>query len=78
VDSDVFEIGWLIDSCCLCFFTILQIACGGRAGAHTCLLDQTGRYDSPEYANIDFKPDFKVTSLAEVYSLLETNFELSP
>ncbi|KAK2401852.1 hypothetical protein P8452_08479 [Trifolium repens] len=55
-----------------------DIACGGRAGAHTCLLDQTGRYDSPEYANIDFKPDFKVTSLAEVYSLLETNFELSP
>jgi hypothetical protein len=60
------------------FFTILQIACGGRAGAHTCLLDQTGRYDPPEYANVDFKPDFKVTSLAEVYSLLETNFELSP
>jgi len=56
----------------------LQIACGGRAGAHTCLLDQTGRYDSPEYANVDFKPDFKVTSLAEVYSILETNFELSP
>ncbi|KAK2455646.1 hypothetical protein P8452_02782 [Trifolium repens] len=55
-----------------------DIACGGRAGAHTCLLDQTGRYDSPEYANVDFKPDFKVTSLAEVYSLLETNFELSP
>lgn len=55
-----------------------DIACGGRAGAHTCLLDQTGRYDSPEYANVDFKPDFKVTSLAEVYSILETNFELSP
>ncbi|CAJ2627949.1 haloacid dehalogenase-like hydrolase domain-containing protein At2g33255 [Trifolium pratense] len=55
-----------------------DIACGGRAGAHTCLLDQTGRYNAPEYANVDFKPDFKVTSLAEVYSLLETNFELSP
>ncbi|CAI8603000.1 unnamed protein product [Vicia faba] len=55
-----------------------DVVCGGRAGAHTCLLDQTGRYDSPEFANVDFKPDFKVTSLAEVYSILETNFELSP
>ncbi|XP_058752557.1 haloacid dehalogenase-like hydrolase domain-containing protein At2g33255 [Vicia villosa] len=55
-----------------------DVVCGGRAGAHTCLLDQTGKYDSPEFANFDFKPDFKVTSLAEVYSILERNFELSP
>ncbi|KAI5398102.1 hypothetical protein KIW84_063776 [Lathyrus oleraceus] len=55
-----------------------DVVCGGRAGAYSCLLDQTGRYDSPEYANVDFKPDFKVTSLAEVYSILERNFELSP
>ncbi|XP_004495253.1 haloacid dehalogenase-like hydrolase domain-containing protein At2g33255 [Cicer arietinum] len=55
-----------------------DVVCGGKAGAHTCLLDQTGRYDSPEYANVDFKPDFKVTSLDEVFSILETNFEFSP
>ncbi|KAK7278532.1 hypothetical protein RJT34_23562 [Clitoria ternatea] len=55
-----------------------DVACGRQAGAFTCLLDQTGRYDSPEYANVEFKPDFKVTSLAEVYSILEVNFDLSP
>ncbi|MED6156990.1 hypothetical protein PIB30_019289 [Stylosanthes scabra] len=55
-----------------------DVACGKRAGAHTCLLDQTGRYDSPEYVNVEHKPDFKVTSLAEVYSILEVNFDLSP
>lgn len=49
-----------------------------RAGAFTCLLDQTGRYDSPEYANVDLKPDFKVSSLTEVYSLLEEHFDLAP
>ncbi|XP_027363107.1 haloacid dehalogenase-like hydrolase domain-containing protein At2g33255 isoform X1 [Abrus precatorius] len=48
-----------------------DVACGRRAGAFTCLLDQTGRYDSPEYADVEFKPDFTVTSLAEVYSVLE-------
>ena len=56
----------------------LQVACGKRAGAFACLLDETGRYDSPEYANFDFKPDFKVTSLAQVCSILEANFELAP
>ncbi|KAK7343983.1 hypothetical protein VNO77_13154 [Canavalia gladiata] len=55
-----------------------DVACGRQAGAFTCLLDQTGRYDSPEYADAEFKPDFKVTSLAEVYSVLEINFDLSP
>ncbi|XP_061337505.1 haloacid dehalogenase-like hydrolase domain-containing protein At2g33255 isoform X2 [Gastrolobium bilobum] len=55
-----------------------DVACGRQAGTFTCLLDQTGRYDSPEYANVDFKPDFKVTSLDEVYSVLEVNFNLSP
>ncbi|RDY00104.1 Haloacid dehalogenase-like hydrolase domain-containing protein, partial [Mucuna pruriens] len=55
-----------------------NVACGGRAGAFTCLLDQTGRYDSPEYADVEFKPDFKVTSLADVFSVLEGNFDLSP
>ncbi|KAI9078827.1 hypothetical protein K1719_039285 [Acacia pycnantha] len=55
-----------------------DVACGKQAGAFTCLLDQTGRYDSPEYADVEFKPDFKVTSLAEIPSILEENFELAP
>ncbi|XP_028793273.1 haloacid dehalogenase-like hydrolase domain-containing protein At2g33255 [Neltuma alba] len=55
-----------------------DVACGKRAGGFTCLLDQTGRYDSPVYANVEFKPDYKVTSLAEIPSVLEANFELSP
>ncbi|PSS24013.1 Haloacid dehalogenase-like hydrolase domain-containing protein [Actinidia chinensis var. chinensis] len=54
-----------------------DVACGKRAGAFTCLLDETGRYDSPEFANVEFKPDYKVSSLADVYSLLEANFELA-
>ncbi|XP_077228768.1 haloacid dehalogenase-like hydrolase (HAD) superfamily protein isoform X3 [Tasmannia lanceolata] len=53
-----------------------DVACGKRAGAFTCLLDEKGRYDSPDYFNADLKPDFKVSSLVEVYSLLEANFEL--
>ncbi|CAB4292484.1 unnamed protein product [Prunus armeniaca] len=56
----------------------LQVACGKRAGAVACLLDESGRYDSPEYTNVDFKPDFKVSSLMEVHSLLEAHFDLSP
>ncbi|BFG14266.1 hypothetical protein CerSpe_005400 [Prunus speciosa] len=55
-----------------------DVACGKRAGAVACLLDESGRYDSPEYANVDFKPDFKVSSLMEVHSLLEAHFDLSP
>ncbi|KAF7837396.1 haloacid dehalogenase-like hydrolase domain-containing protein [Senna tora] len=55
-----------------------DVACGKRAGAFTCLLDETGRYDSPEYANVEFKPDYKVSSLAEVLSILEAYFELAP
>nr|GEV83243.1 haloacid dehalogenase-like hydrolase domain-containing protein At2g33255 [Tanacetum cinerariifolium] len=37
------------------------VACGKRAGAFACLLDETGRYDSPEYANVEHKPDYKDT-----------------
>lgn len=55
-----------------------DVACGKRAGAFTCLLDETGRYDSPEYADVEFKPDYKVTSLGEVHSLLRTDFDLAP
>ncbi|KAK4482505.1 hypothetical protein RD792_009664 [Penstemon davidsonii] len=55
-----------------------DVACGKRAGAFTCLLDETGRYDSPEYENVEFKPDYKVSSLPQVHSLLEDNFNLNP
>lgn len=54
------------------------MACGNRAGAFTCLLDEKGRYGSPDFAKLDLKPDFKVSSLTEVHSLLETNFDLMP
>lgn len=56
----------------------LQVACGKRAGAFACLLDEVGRYDSPEFANVDHKPDFKVSSLTEVHSILEKHFDLAP
>ncbi|KAL3634422.1 hypothetical protein CASFOL_021476 [Castilleja foliolosa] len=55
-----------------------DVACGKRAGAYTCLLDETGRYDSPEYKNVEFKPDYKVSSLVEVHKLLERDFNLPP
>ncbi|PON35821.1 HAD hydrolase, subfamily IA [Parasponia andersonii] len=55
-----------------------DVKCGKEAGAFTCLLDETGRYDSPRFANVDHKPDFKVSSLAEVHTILETHFHLSP
>lgn len=54
------------------------MACGKRAGAFTCLLDETGRYAAPEYATVEHKPDYTVSSLAEVISLLETKFDLAP
>ncbi|GMQ05065.1 hypothetical protein CsSME_00050247 [Camellia sinensis var. sinensis] len=55
-----------------------DVACGKRVGAFTCLLDKTGRYDSPEYTDVEFKPDYKVSYLAHVHSLLEANFDLTP
>ncbi|KAK6145895.1 hypothetical protein DH2020_019764 [Rehmannia glutinosa] len=55
-----------------------DVACGKRAGAFTCLLDETGRYDSPEYQNVEFKPDYKVSSLVEIHKLLEKDFNLTP
>lgn len=54
------------------------MACGKRAGAFTCLLDEKGRYGSADFTKLDLEPDFKVASLAEVHSLLETNFDLMP
>ncbi|CAM8991813.1 unnamed protein product [Rhodiola kirilowii] len=55
-----------------------DVACGKQAGAYACLLDETGRYNSPEYANVELKPDFTVSSLAQIHSLLEANFDLLP
>ncbi|XP_044484095.1 haloacid dehalogenase-like hydrolase domain-containing protein At2g33255 [Mangifera indica] len=55
-----------------------DIVCGKRAGAFTCLLDEKGRYSITDFAKLDAQPDFKVSSLTEVYSLLEANFDLIP
>ncbi|KAL4388375.1 hypothetical protein GQ457_09G022440 [Hibiscus cannabinus] len=55
-----------------------DVACGKQAGAVTCLLDEKGRYGSQEFTNLDLKPDFKVSSLNEVHSLLKSNFDLTP
>lgn len=55
-----------------------DVICGKRAGSFTCLLDQTGRYDASELDSADLKPDFKVSSLTEVFPLLEANFDLAP
>lgn len=55
-----------------------DVACGKRAGAYACLIDETGRYGSPDLAEVDYKPDFKVSSLTEVQCLLEAHFDLRP
>ncbi|XP_076896497.1 haloacid dehalogenase-like hydrolase domain-containing protein At2g33255 [Bidens hawaiensis] len=55
-----------------------DVACGKRAGAVTILLDETGKFDSPKYANVEHKPDYTVSSLAQFHSLLESNFDLTP
>ncbi|KQK01340.1 haloacid dehalogenase-like hydrolase domain-containing protein At2g33255 isoform X2 [Brachypodium distachyon] len=54
------------------------IVCGKRAGAFTCLLDETGRYGPHDSIPDDVKPDFKVSSLSEVLSVLEEHFDLAP
>ena len=59
-------------------YMYLQVACGKQAGALTCLLDEKGRYGSQDFGKLDLTPDFKVSSLNEVYSLLESNFDLTP
>ncbi|CAN1144792.1 Haloacid dehalogenase-like hydrolase domain-containing protein At2g33255 [Linum perenne] len=55
-----------------------DVGCGKRAGAFTCLLDEKERYGSADFAGLDLEPDFKVSSLVEVQSVLETNFNLQP
>ena len=56
----------------------LQVVCGKRAGAFTCLLDETGRYGPHDSLPEEVKPDFKVSSLTEVLTVLEENFDLAP
>ncbi|XP_051191738.1 haloacid dehalogenase-like hydrolase domain-containing protein At2g33255 [Lolium perenne] len=55
-----------------------DIVCGKRAGAFTCLLDETGRYGPHDSLPEDVKPDFMVSSLSEVLSVLEEHFDLDP
>ncbi|KAM0925446.1 hypothetical protein ACQ4PT_004123 [Festuca glaucescens] len=55
-----------------------DIVCGKRAGAFTCLLDETGRYGPHDSLPEDVKPDFLVSSLPEVLSVLEKHFDLAP
>ncbi|XP_022157990.1 haloacid dehalogenase-like hydrolase domain-containing protein At2g33255 [Momordica charantia] len=55
-----------------------DVGCGKQAGAFTCLLDETGRYNPADYANLDLEPDFKVSSLDEVRHLLDAEFDLAP
>lgn len=59
-------------------YPIIQIGCGKGAGAFTCLLDETGRYNSEHFVNLDLEPDFKVSTLGEVLHLLDANFDLTP
>ena len=54
------------------------MVCGKRAGAFTCLLDETGSYGPHESLKDDLRPDFKVSSLVEVFTILESQFDLVP
>ncbi|KAJ1281613.1 hypothetical protein BS78_04G319000 [Paspalum vaginatum] len=54
-----------------------DIVCGKRAGAFTCLLDETGRYGRHDSLPEEVKPDFKVSSLTEVFTVLEKHFDLA-
>jgi len=55
-----------------------DVVCGKKAGAFTCLLDETGRYGPHDSLPEEVKPDFKVSSLTEVFTVLEENFDLAP
>ena len=54
-----------------------DIACGQSAGAITCLLDESGKYNSTD-THLSPQPYFKVNSLFELSKLLETEVELTP
>ncbi|KAJ9700840.1 hypothetical protein PVL29_006255 [Vitis rotundifolia] len=53
------------------------VGCGKQAGSFTCLLDEIGKYSSDDII-AELKPDFKVSSLTQLHSLLEANFDLIP
>ncbi|ONK79576.1 uncharacterized protein A4U43_C01F7780 [Asparagus officinalis] len=53
-----------------------DVVCGKRAGAFTCLLDESGRYGPIDSLTDDTRPNFKVCSLSEVISLLDAHFDL--
>ncbi|KAG0535458.1 hypothetical protein BDA96_04G368000 [Sorghum bicolor] len=55
-----------------------DVVCGKKAGAFTCLLDETGRYGPHDCLPEEVKPDFKVSSLTEVFTVLEEHFDLAP
>ncbi|CAK9214421.1 unnamed protein product [Sphagnum troendelagicum] len=54
-----------------------DIVCGTRAGAMTCLLDENDRYEVSQLPE-EQRPDFKVRTLFEINSLLESCFRLEP
>ena len=53
----------------------MQIVCGNRAGALTCLLDETDKYDLPCLPHEE-QPHFKVKTLYEIQRLIQTAVEL--
>lgn len=61
-----------------CHLKICQVVCGKKAGALTCLLDEIGRYGPHDSLPEEVKPDFKVSSLTEVFTVLEEHFDLVP
>ncbi|XP_024368963.1 haloacid dehalogenase-like hydrolase domain-containing protein At2g33255 [Physcomitrium patens] len=54
-----------------------DIVCGNRADAMTCLLDESGRYQSNELAD-EQKPTHRIQRLFELKSILETCYNLPP
>ncbi|KAL5208415.1 hypothetical protein ABZP36_032850 [Zizania latifolia] len=55
-----------------------DVVCGKRAGAFTCLLDETEQYGPHDSLPEDVRPDFTVSSLSELFSVLEEHFDLAP
>ncbi|GJS13407.1 hypothetical protein Tco_0407879 [Tanacetum coccineum] len=79
--KDIISIGSFMEALVLNHYVLVRKIlwrAGKRARAFACLLDETGRCDSPEYANVEHKPDYKVSSLAQVQSPLEEEFDLTP
>eukprot|EP00252_Welwitschia_mirabilis_P014214 TRINITY_DN31289_c0_g1_i1.p1 TRINITY_DN31289_c0_g1~~TRINITY_DN31289_c0_g1_i1.p1 ORF type:complete len:254 (-),score=38.64 TRINITY_DN31289_c0_g1_i1:118-879(-) len=53
-----------------------DVVCGNRAGSFTCLLDESGKYNTIDESQHP-RPDFKVKSLSELLMLLQTEVELT-